>query len=115
MKVVRSPEELPPEATGAVVALGVFDGVHRGHQAVLSRTVARARELTATPAVVTFDVHPDQVLHDAPPYFLTSLEHRLMLVSKLGVACALVLEFRPELAAQAEALGTRLVEKLRSA
>jgi len=93
MRVARVPEELPPEATGAVVALGVFDGVHLGHRAVLLRTVARARELGVAAAVVTFDVHPDCILAGAKPDFLTSLEHRLRLIAELGVSCTLVLTF----------------------
>jgi riboflavin kinase/FMN adenylyltransferase len=98
MRVARVPEELPPEATGAVVALGVFDGVHLGHRAVLLRAVARAGELGVAAAVVTFDVHPDCVLSGARPDFLTSLEHRLRLIAQLGVACALVLTFDRNLA-----------------
>lgn len=93
MKVVHSPEALPTEVTGAVVALGVFDGVHLGHQAVLSRTVRRAQERRVVAGVVTFDVHPDQVLLRAEPCFLTSLEHRLRLIGRLGITCALVLTF----------------------
>ena len=93
MKVVHSPEALPSDTRGAVVALGVFDGVHLGHQAVLSQTVRRARERRVAAGVVTFDVDPDQVLLGAEPCFLTSLEHRLRLISRLGISCALVLTF----------------------
>lgn len=98
MKVVRSVQDLPPEAAGAVVTLGVFDGVHLGHRAVLSRTVERAAELGVTAGVVTFDVHPDQVLYGSDPCFLTSLAHRLRLIEELGVGCALVLTFDRALA-----------------
>ena len=109
MKVVRSPEELPGEVAGAVVALGVFDGVHLGHQAVLARTVTRARELGVAAAVVTFDVHPDRVLGGGEPGFLTSLEHRLRLIGHLGVTCALVLTFDRALArTPAEEFGGRV-------
>jgi riboflavin kinase/FMN adenylyltransferase len=98
MRVARAPEELPPDVAGAVVALGVFDGVHVGHRAVLLRTAARAQELGVAAAVVTFDVHPDCVLTGAKPDFLTSLEHRLQLIAQLGMACALVLAFDRNLA-----------------
>ncbi len=99
MNVVRSTEELPPEAAGAVVTLGVFDGVHRGHQAVISRTVARARELNVASALVTFDVHPEEVLSKSAPCALTSLEHQLALIGELDITQALVLEFTEALAA----------------
>jgi len=98
MKVVHSPEALPVEVRGGVVALGVFDGVHLGHRAVLKRTVSRARELGVPAGVVTFNVHPDQVLLGVEPDFLTSLEHRLRLTGELGVGCALVLKFDEALA-----------------
>jgi riboflavin kinase/FMN adenylyltransferase len=89
---------LSADVAGAVVALGVFDGVHLGHRAVLLRTAARARELGVVAAVVTFDVHPDSILTGAKPDFLTSLEHRLQLIAQLGMAWALVLTFDTNLA-----------------
>jgi len=98
MKVVHSPETLPVEVRGGVVALGVFDGVHLGHQAVLKRTVGSARDLGAAAGVVTFTVHPDEVLLGVEPDFLTSLEHRLRLIGQLGVDCTLVLTFDAALA-----------------
>lgn len=98
MKVVRSVEELPPGVAGAVVALGVFDGVHLGHRAVLARAAQRARAEGVAAGVVTFDVHPDQVLHGSDPCLLTCLRHRLQLIEELGITCALVLTFDRALA-----------------
>ena len=49
-----------------VIALGFFDGVHRGHGALLSKTVERARELGVTPAVFTFDRPPKEVVTGKP-------------------------------------------------
>ncbi len=94
MKTTRSIAELaspPPE--GSVVSIGVFDGVHRGHQAILAANVARARELGAVPTVLTFAGHPKEVLLGRSPRTLTTLEHRLELFRRAGIAHTVVLEF----------------------
>jgi riboflavin kinase/FMN adenylyltransferase len=82
-----------------VVTLGVFDGVHLGHQAVLAETVRWAREEKGTPCVLTFDRHPEIVLRNQPPAAITSIEHRLALIEKSGIAVAFVLHFDAEIAA----------------
>src|SRR5258705_12447900 len=60
---------LPGIANGAVVTVGTFDGVHRGHQRVLERLVARSRELALPGVVVTFEPHPLDIVNPAaaPP------------------------------------------------
>ena len=69
-----------------IVAVGMFDGVHRGHQHLLRRLVERAREAGLTPAVLTFFPHPDKVLGRAQKrYYLTSPEQRAALLGALGV------------------------------
>ncbi len=70
-----------------VVAVGVFDGVHIGHQTLLHRLVARARERGCTPVVLTFHPHPDVVLgHTTGRFYLTSPERRAALLAELGFA-----------------------------
>lgn len=70
-----------------VVSVGVFDGVHVGHQAVLERLTARATECGAAPAVLTFDPHPDAVFPPgSPPGVLTPEPYRGELLRGLGVA-----------------------------
>jgi len=59
-----------------VIALGFFDGVHNGHAALMEKVVERARELDATPSVMTFDPHPQSVIFDKPVSLLTSPEDR---------------------------------------
>ena len=54
--------KLSPPGTGSVVSIGMFDGVHLGHQAILADNVAAARELGAVPTVVTFRRHPKKLL-----------------------------------------------------
>lgn len=93
MKVARRPEELA--AGERAVAIGSFDGVHRGHRGVLD--VARAEGTPMT--VVTFWPHPRLVLGNKVE-LLSTLERRLELLDDAGVDEALVIEFTPELASR---------------
>lgn len=86
-----------PPAGGSVVSVGVFDGVHRGHQAILAANLARARALGASPTVVTFRRHPKKVLLGHEPRMLTSLEHRLELFRRAGIEHTAVLTFDEDL------------------
>ncbi len=94
MRITRdlSQLEASPER-GAVTSLGVFDGVHLGHQAILAANVKKARELDAEPTVVTFSGHPKQVLLGRAPRTLTTLEHRLKLFERAGIQHTVVLPF----------------------
>lgn len=82
-----------------MVSIGVFDGVHLGHHAILSGNVARARARGARPTVVTFRDHPKQLLLGRAPRTLTSLEHRLELFRRAGIEHTLVLGFDERLRA----------------
>lgn len=87
-------------ANGAVVTIGVFDGVHRGHQALIGRAVERARETGQRAVAVTFDPNPLEVLRpDHAPTRLTSLGRRVELIHGLGVDAVEVLSFDDRLAA----------------
>ncbi len=99
MEVLRGLESLPAPvaARGSVVTVGVFDGVHLGHFAVLRRVVERAAERGLGPAVVTFAAHPKELLTGHAPPTVTSLEHRLLLFRRIGLETALVLDFGPEI------------------
>lgn len=80
-----------------VVTIGNFDGVHRGHQQVISQVVARATEIGAGAVVTTFDPHPMTVIHpDSVPLRLTSLARRIEILDGLGVDAVLVLPFTRE-------------------
>ncbi|MFT5152229.1 MAG: riboflavin kinase/FMN adenylyltransferase [Planctomycetota bacterium] len=100
MIVTFSHEALPlsePPGGAAVVSIGVFDGVHLGHQAILKANVERARELGATSTVVTFRHHPKRVLLGRAPRTLTTLEHRLELFRRAGIEHTLAMRFDEEL------------------
>ena len=90
MNVARAPEAV--EQRPRAVAVGSFDGVHRGHQAVL----AAARGTGLAPTVVTFDPHPRIALGNRVE-LLTTLERRLELLEDNGVETTLVAAFTPEL------------------
>ena len=100
MQVLHSIPELAELAGPLFLAIGVFDGVHRGHQAVISTSARHAHAAEGTPVVVTFDPHPAKVLraNDAP-HLLTAREHKIALIRSLGVAHLLVIEFNHEFAA----------------
>jgi len=80
------------------LALGVFDGVHLGHQKVILNAVKKAQELGNTSAVVTFSKHPRFVISKSNPDIITSIEERLELFENLGVQAAVVLDFDEKLA-----------------
>jgi riboflavin kinase/FMN adenylyltransferase len=91
-------ENLPaPPEEGAVVSVGVFDGVHLGHQAILAENVAHARALGSAPTVVTFRHHPKSVLLGRAPRTLTSLDHRLELFRRSRISRTVVLTFDEDL------------------
>src|SRR5215212_7814215 len=94
MKILHSIAELASLPGPIFTAIGVFDGVHLGHQAVISTSARHAREVGGTPVVVTFDPHPAKVLRpqDAP-HLITATQHKISLIRELGVAHLLVINF----------------------
>ena len=100
MITTLDPAELPlAGAPAAVVSVGVFDGVHLGHQAILEANLACARENGLRPTVVTFRGHPKRVILGRAPKTLTTLEHRLALFERAGIEHTLALAFTEELRA----------------
>lgn len=91
---------VPAQLRGAIVALGNFDGFHRGHQAVVGAAVARARAQGRPAIVATFDPHPMRHFHPAtPPFRLTTLDQRQRLFERAGAEAMLVFGFDAALAA----------------
>lgn len=90
----------PNEALlGAVVAIGNFDGVHRGHKAVIAAALGRAKMLARPAAVLTFEPHPRSFFHPEEPLFrLTDEAAKLRLLATSGLDGAIVLNFDAELA-----------------
>ena len=82
-----------------IATIGVFDGVPLGHKAVLSETKRWADGIAGTAVVITFDRHPERVLSGKSPDSITSLEHRLRLISETDIDACVVLHFDRALAA----------------
>ncbi|HLM01914.1 MAG TPA: bifunctional riboflavin kinase/FAD synthetase [Pyrinomonadaceae bacterium] len=84
-----------------VLTLGVFDGLHLGHQRIMQTVVERARMIDAVPTAITFDPHPRAVLHpESAPPLLQTLDQRLANFEVLGIGQAIVIRFNREFAAQ---------------
>lgn len=91
MSLVRGWESLP-SLQGGYASIGNFDGVHRGHQAMLNVLISRARSDNVPAVAVTFDPHPIALLKpEAAPPALTTIEHRAELLCRYGVDVTLVL------------------------
>ena len=82
-----------------VATIGFFDGVHRGHQFLIKQVCDEAKASGMESAVITFDEHPRKVLHqDYQPRLLSTLEEKLILLSRTGIDNAVVLHFDREMA-----------------
>ena len=101
MRLFRHHAPLPADATGAVLALGNFDGVHRGHQTVVAAAGTIARALGAPHGVLTFEPHPRQVFRpDDAPFRLTPLRVKTRELEALGADLLFSLHFDKEFAAR---------------
>ena len=97
MQIFRSLDALPPSPSRTVLAIGNFDGVHRGHQAILSQVRQRAAQLGAKSVAVTFDPHPVRVLRpEQAPKLITPLAQKLDLLTATGIDATMVIPFTPE-------------------
>ncbi len=99
MQIFRHHTQIPDGARGAVVAIGNFDGIHRGHQTLIGQAAALARQLNAPLAVMTFEPHPRMFFQpNQPPFRLTSFRVKSRLLESLGVDLLFNLAFNHELA-----------------
>ncbi len=94
MRILRHFDNVPGDARGGVVVLGNFDGVHRGHQAVIGAAAEDAQRLEAPLVVVTFEPHPRRFFRpDDPPFRLTPFRSKVIQLAALGVDVLMVLTF----------------------
>ncbi len=97
--VYRSMAEIPAGFGPSVAAIGNFDGVHLGHQEILSAVVREARGLGVRSVAITFDPHPERFLRPArAPRLLTTMDERVKLLAATGINAIVVLPFDAELA-----------------
>ncbi|MGV0408406.1 bifunctional riboflavin kinase/FAD synthetase [Corynebacterium resistens] len=102
---------------GSAVTIGVFDGVHRGHQQLVERVIAKARELGVPSVMYTFDPHPTVVFSpERVPALLGTVEQRAELAHSMGIDHVVVVGFTPEIASwsPAEYVDRALVDMLRA-
>ena len=116
METLRSIPELSELRGPIFLAIGVFDGVHLGHQAVISTSAKHARSANGTPVVVTFHPHPEKVLRpEAAPHLLTATSHKIALIRDLGVGHLLIITFDKQFAAtEPEDFAQQLVKHSKS-
>ncbi|MFQ5742919.1 MAG: bifunctional riboflavin kinase/FAD synthetase [Acidobacteriota bacterium] len=102
MRVVRGFRDLAMEHSASVVSIGNFDGVHRGHQAVINSAADDSRRRGLISVVCTFDPHTRIFLEpESPPRLLQTLDQRLAVFEGLGVDVAVVIPFNQEVASVA--------------
>jgi riboflavin kinase / FMN adenylyltransferase len=113
MDVVTGWRDVPASARGAVLAIGNFDGVHRGHQAVLGWAHELAKAQGKRAGAVVFEPHPREFFAPDQPFFrLTPLPVKLELLAALGLDQTFVIDFGAELAGlSAEAFATNVMAK----
>ena len=98
MRIFRHLDDPPKDLGPTIVSIGNFDGVHLAHRRVLTELVRRAREISGTSIVVTFDPHPTRILRpDVAPRLLTPLPVKLRLLEETGIDAALLLPFTRDL------------------
>jgi riboflavin kinase/FMN adenylyltransferase len=114
----RGLEATPGDLGRTVVTVGMYDGVHRGHQKLIGAAVARARAMRRPCLLLTFDPHPAEVVRPGShPAILTSMDRKAELVAELGVDAMCVLPFTPEFSRLSPETFTHtvLVEQLHAA
>ena len=100
MLIVHGYKDVPAQARGAVLAIGNFDGVHRGHQALLRAASAIGRELGAPAGALIFEPHPREFFHPEEPHFhLTPLPQKLAIFDRWGSTSLSCSPFDAQLAA----------------
>lgn len=99
MQIIPFNSVLEHNFKGVCAALGVFDGVHLGHQSVIAQVLKDARQMRALPLVITFDKHPISVLNPAKaPQMIYPLEAKLSLLEQLGIEKVMLIPFNEKIA-----------------
>ena len=100
MKIIRDIDNIPEDLTGSVITIGNFDGIHLGHREIFRKLVREARERNKKSVVITFDPHPQKIIHpERRPFFLlTPLNEKLRLIESCDVDAVILITFSIEFA-----------------
>lgn len=94
MKIIYGINKIPKNSLPSVVTIGVFDGVHIGHQKVMRELIEQSKRIKAKSVVVTFSPHPEKILKEKSAVsMITSLKHRLHIIESIGIDECLVINF----------------------
>lgn len=95
MIIVHKIEDIPPLSSPIALTIGMFDGVHLGHQSILQEL-----KKYGTAVVFTFSNHPSEILRNHQPHLLCSPEKKVKLLKQNGIDCTIILPFTQEFANQ---------------
>ncbi len=99
MKIIKDLDRFPEKSKPITLAAGFFDGLHLGHRSIIEHAIKSAHSHGGEAWVLTFEAHPLKTLRpEAAPLMLTSVKHKLDLISSCGIDGCLILPFLPELA-----------------
>ena len=115
MNVIRGINNIKIPYAYPVLAIGNFDGVHLGHQAIFKKVVDRAEEVDGTRIVLTFDPHPRKIIAtEKNTHLLSTFEQKVEFIKKTGIDTLICADFTPDFAAQSPREFTEniLVEKI---
>ena len=101
MRIVHDLAQANP-ASGSCVTVGVFDGIHRGHQQLIAGMIEAAHSIHSTAVAITFDPHPATTLGYESPPLLTTVEERTQLLEKMGLDLLAVLPFEKRISPSRE-------------
>ncbi|HOO90844.1 MAG TPA: bifunctional riboflavin kinase/FAD synthetase [Syntrophales bacterium] len=100
MKIIRNIENIPEDLKNCIVTIGNFDGIHLGHRELFRKLVTEARTRNTKSVVITFEPHPQKILHpEMRPFFmLTTLDEKLSLIQSCDVDAVILIPFSMEFA-----------------
>ncbi|MCA1793436.1 MAG: bifunctional riboflavin kinase/FAD synthetase [Desulfotignum sp.] len=99
MQLVETLDQIPTPFQNAVITIGNFDGVHKGHQALLQQVIKKARQISGTSVALTFEPHPLRALGLASPPLITRHDQKMELLEQSGIDVVVCLTFDKEFAA----------------
>jgi len=99
MKLIENLDQIDSPFKNAVITIGNFDGVHKGHQALLYQVIEKASEIDGTSVAVTFEPHPLRALGISSPSLITRHDQKLELIEQSGIDVLMCIPFNKEFAA----------------